>query len=130
MTKSKEFVSSLAIKTPGIHQVVQFLSGGNQQKVVIAKWLFRNLDILLIDEPTRGVDIKAKNEIYRLLVELKNKNKGILVASPEIPELLNICDRIVIVVLGEIVSEIKRQEDGFTEANILELMHMAHPNRP
>jgi ABC-type sugar transport system ATPase subunit len=125
--KSKEYVSELSIKTPSIHQAVQFLSGGNQQKVVVAKWLLRNLDILLVDEPTRGVDIRAKNEIYRLLIGLKDKKKGILVTSPEIPDLLNICDRILIVVLGRIVGEIKRHDDGFNEANILELMHMSSP---
>ncbi|MDR0720896.1 MAG: sugar ABC transporter ATP-binding protein [Treponema sp.] len=121
--KSKDYVSELSIKTPSINQEVRNLSGGNQQKIVIAKWLLCNLDILLIDEPTRGVDIRAKNDIYRLLLDLSRKNKGIIVTSPEIPELLNICDRILVVVHGKIACEVKKTENGFNEANILELMH-------
>jgi ABC-type sugar transport system ATPase subunit len=122
--KAKDFVSKLNIRTPGIQQEVQFLSGGNQQKIVIAKWLLRDLDILLIDEPTRGVDIKAKNEIYRLLIDQKKRDKGIIVSSPEIHELLNLCDRILIVVSGKILCEIKSGDEGFNEAHILELIHI------
>jgi ABC-type sugar transport system ATPase subunit len=117
------YVQDLDIKTPNLRQEVQFLSGGNQQKIVIAKWLLRNLRILLIDEPTRGVDIRAKNEIYRLIIEQKQKQKGIIVTSPEIHELVNLCDRIFVVVFGKITHEIKRGEAGFNEENILSLMH-------
>jgi ABC-type sugar transport system ATPase subunit len=117
------YVRELDIKTPNLRQEVQFLSGGNQQKIVIAKWLLRNLQILLIDEPTRGVDIQAKNEIYRLIIEQKQKQKGIIVTSPEIYELVNLCDRIFVVVFGKIICEIKRGEAGFNEENILSLMH-------
>jgi ribose transport system ATP-binding protein len=106
--RSKEYVKALEIKTPFLEQEVQYLSGGNQQKIVIAKWLLRGLDILLIDEPTRGVDVKAKSEIYKLLINQKKQGKGIIVSSPEIRELLNICDRILIVVSGSIVCEINR----------------------
>jgi ABC-type sugar transport system ATPase subunit len=115
---------SLEVKTPSLKQEVQHLSGGNQQKVVIAKWLLRNLDIILIDEPTRGVDIKTKTEIHRLLAGLKKEGKGMILFSPEIPELLGICDRILVVVSGRIVSEIRRGDPRFREADILELMHV------
>ncbi len=92
--------------------------------MVIAKWLLRNLDIILIDEPTRGVDIKTKTEIHRLLAGLKKEGKGMIVFSPEIPELLGICDRILVVVSGRIVNEIRRGDPRFREADILELMHV------
>ncbi|MBF0531271.1 MAG: ATP-binding cassette domain-containing protein, partial [Deltaproteobacteria bacterium] len=107
-------------------QEVINLSGGNQQKVVLAKWLLRNLNFILIDEPTRGVDVKAKTEIHRLLVRLRQEGKGILVSSPEIPELLRICDPILIVASGRIVDEIQRGMAHFNEANILEAMHVDH----
>jgi ABC-type sugar transport system ATPase subunit len=123
-SRAASLAKSLDVKTPSLKQEVQYLSGGNQQKVVIAKWLLRNLDIILIDEPTRGVDVKAKTEIHRLLVELKKQGKGMIVFSPEIPELLGICDRILVVVSGRIVNEIKRGGPGFREADILELMHV------
>jgi ABC-type sugar transport system ATPase subunit len=121
--KAREYVSELNIKTPGIRQEVQYLSGGNQQKTVIAKCLQRDLDILMIDEPTRGVDIKAKNEIYRLLLEQREAKRGILITSPEIHELINLCDRILVVVMGHITYEILNTDKGFNEANVLELIH-------
>jgi ribose transport system ATP-binding protein len=124
--KSKEFVEAMSIKTPSIDQKVMNLSGGNQQKIVIAKWLLRDLDVIIIDEPTRGVDVKAKTEIYKLLLKQKNQGKGILVSSPEIRELLTICDRILIVVLGKIVCEIKRSSKKFNEPEILEIIHASN----
>jgi ABC-type sugar transport system ATPase subunit len=120
---SLEYIKALNIKTTGPNQAVQFLSGGNQQKVVVAKWLLQNADVILIDEPTRGVDIKAKNDIYNLLIEQKKANKGILVFSPEVRELLNICDRIMIMSNGKIVGEITRSDLKFTEKGLLEAMH-------
>jgi len=120
---SVDFIKSMNIKTTGSNQAVQFLSGGNQQKVVVAKWLLQNSDVILIDEPTRGVDIKAKNDIYNLLIEQKKSNKGVLVFSPEVRELLNICDRIMIMSGGKIVGEITRDELKFTEKGLLEAMH-------
>jgi ABC-type sugar transport system ATPase subunit len=115
---------ALEIKTPSLKQEVLFLSGGNQQKVVLAKWLLKGLDIILIDEPTRGVDVKAKSEIHKLLIELKNNGKGIVATSPEIPELLGICDRILVVASGEIVAEVRSESEDFNEAYILEAMHI------
>jgi ABC-type sugar transport system ATPase subunit len=125
---SRKYVRELNIKTPGIRQEVQYLSGGNQQKIVIAKCLQRDLDIFMIDEPTRGVDIKAKNEIYRLLLEQREAKRGILITSPEIHELINLCDRIIVVVMGHVTCEIRNTDEGFNEANVLELIHMTLPN--
>ena len=93
------------------------------QKVVIAKALASNPDILIFDEPTRGIDIKAKNEIYNLLLEEKEKGKSILVFSPEVRELLNICSRLLVVHNGTIVAEVKQSDNRFTEKGILEIMH-------
>ncbi|MHB8064862.1 MAG: sugar ABC transporter ATP-binding protein [Ruminiclostridium sp.] len=120
-----EFTEKLNIKTPTINQIAQNLSGGNQQKLVLAKWLLRNLNILLIDEPTRGVDVKAKSEIYKLLIKQKESGKGILVYSPETRELLNICDRILVAVNGQIIHEVKRTSGDFNEQHILEVIHSA-----
>ncbi|EHQ92210.1 sugar ABC transporter ATP-binding protein [Desulfosporosinus youngiae] len=122
---AQKYVKALSIKTPTIHQFVQNLSGGNQQKIVIAKWLLRDLDIILVDEPTRGVDVKAKNEIYKLLINEKNNGKSLLVASPEIRELLSICDKILIVINGSIVSEVRRNTREFNEEDILNIIHSA-----
>ncbi len=121
-----KYVKALSIKTPSINQFVQNLSGGNQQKIVIAKWLLRNLDIILVDEPTRGVDVKAKNEIYKLLINEKNNGKSLMVASPEIRELLSICDRILIINSGRIVSEVHRNAKEFKEEDILNIIHSSH----
>jgi len=120
---SKDYITKLQVKTTGPSQQVQFLSGGNQQKVVIAKWLLRDSDVILIDEPTRGIDIKAKNEIYNLLLQEKSKNKGIVIYSPETRELLNVCNRIIVIDRGRIVAEISRTDPDFTEKGILEIMH-------
>lgn len=120
---ANEYISMLQVKTTGAAQQVQFLSGGNQQKVVIAKWLLQDSQVILIDEPTRGIDIKAKNEIYNLLIEEKAKNKGIVVYSPETRELLNVCNRILVVHRGKIIAEVPRSDENFTEKGILEIMH-------
>lgn len=120
---ANEYISMLQVKTTGAAQQVQFLSGGNQQKVVIAKWLLQDSQVILIDEPTRGIDIKAKNEIYNLLMEEKAKNKGIVVYSPETRELLNVCNRILVVHRGKIIAEVSRSDENFTEKGILEIMH-------
>lgn len=120
---AKNYITKLDIKSRSYNQEVLYLSGGNQQKVVIAKLLLRGLDIILFDEPTRGVDVNAKNEIHKLLAELKREGKSIIISSPEIPELLSICDRIFIVSMGEIIKKIDYSSTSFNEANILEEMH-------
>ncbi len=99
---ANEYVQTLKTKTPGIRQQVKNLSGGNQQKVIIAKWLVRDCDILIFDEPTRGIDIGAKNEIYKLLSELADAGKSIIMISSELPEVLRMSNRVAVMCEGEI----------------------------
>ncbi len=98
------------------------LSGGNQQKVMIGKWIKRDLPILIFEEPTRGVDVKSKAEIHRLLLTFKKEGKGILVISSELPELISICDRILIMQHGSIINECPYNE--CTEEHILKCLHV------
>jgi len=100
-------VEALSIKTPSLVQKVKFLSGGNQQKVVIAKWLVKNCDVLFFDEPTRGIDVGAKQEIYQLLNELASLGKAIVMISSELPEILRMSDRIVVMCEGRITGELE-----------------------
>ena len=123
--RASGLAQSLSIRTPSLSQEVLNLSGGNQQKVVLAKWLLRNLDVIIVDEPTRGVDVGAKDEIYKILLGLKDEGKAMIVYSPEIPELLAVCDRIIVVDAGRLVGEISRDSEQFNEPDILELMHAA-----
>ncbi|MDY3251049.1 MAG: sugar ABC transporter ATP-binding protein [Candidatus Choladocola sp.] len=114
-----EYVESLATKTPSVDQLVVNLSGGNQQKVVIAKWLTRNCDILIFDEPTRGIDVGAKNEIYKLMNKLASEGKAIIMISSEMTEILRMSDRIIIMCEGKITGEIDIAEA--TQENIMNL---------
>ncbi|MCP4259823.1 MAG: sugar ABC transporter ATP-binding protein [Planctomycetes bacterium] len=102
---AKDYVEHLRIKTPSIHQIVENLSGGNQQKVVIAKWLATNPKILLLDEPTRGIDVNTKNEIYRLISELTQAGLTIIMVSSELPEIMAIADRIIVLSEGKQTAE-------------------------
>jgi ribose transport system ATP-binding protein len=102
---AKDYVERLRIKTSSIHQIVENLSGGNQQKVVIAKWLATNPQILLLDEPTRGIDVNAKNEIYRLISELTQAGLAIVMVSSELPEIMAIADRIIVLSEGKQTAE-------------------------
>ena len=120
---SDQYIEKLSVKTTGGSQLIQFLSGGNQQKVVVAKWMLRDMKVLLIDEPTRGVDVKAKNEIYDLLIEQKRQGKAVMVSSPEERELLNISDRILVVSHGRIRKEIRKGDPEFSEAGLMEAVH-------
>ena len=104
------YVKSLAIKTPGIGQRVKNLSGGNQQKVVIAKWLTADTDILIFDEPTRGIDVGAKSEIYKLLNELAREGKSIIMISSELPEILRMSHRVIVMCEGRITGELSAAE--------------------
>jgi ribose transport system ATP-binding protein len=101
--------------------VVRFLSGGNQQKVVVAKWLFAETSVLIFDEPTRGIDVGAKYEIYNLIWDLAERGKGLIVVSSDLPELLGICHRIMVFSRGAIVGELPRDE--FSEKAVLELAY-------
>ncbi len=101
-----EYVERLKIKTPSMDQLIRNLSGGNQQKVVLAKWLIRNSDILIFDEPTRGIDVGAKSEIYTLMNELAASGKSIIMISSELPEILRMSDRVVVMCEGRITGEL------------------------
>ena len=107
---SKELVRTLRIKTPSVAQTVKNLSGGNQQKVVIAKWLVKDCDILIFDEPTRGIDVGAKEEIYRLLNELADGGKSIIMISSELPEILRMSHRIVVMSEGRVTGSLDADE--------------------
>jgi ribose transport system ATP-binding protein len=107
---SKEYVDTLRIKTPSVAQTVKNLSGGNQQKVVIAKWLVKDCDILIFDEPTRGIDVGAKEEIYRLLNDLARGGKSIIMISSELPEVLRMSHRIVVMSEGRVTGELEASE--------------------
>ncbi len=107
---SKDYVQKLHVVTPNIETEVQYLSGGNQQKVVIAKWLFQESEILFLDEPTRGIDVGAKAEIYRLINQLVQAGKTVIMISSEMPELLGMCDRILIMHEGRQKGELSADE--------------------
>ncbi len=115
----KAYTQTLRIRTPSVHQRLNKLSGGNQQKVVIAKWLVRNSDILIFDEPTRGIDVGAKEEIYNLLEDLSRQGKTIIVISSELPEVLRICNRIAVMAHGHITGVLDNADA--TQENIMEL---------
>ena len=107
---AEEYRQSLGIRTPGVQQKVVNLSGGNQQKVVLAKWLFTDPQVLILDEPTRGIDVGAKFEIYSIMNSLADDGRGIVMISSEMPELLGMCDRIYVMNEGRIVGELSRAE--------------------
>jgi ribose transport system ATP-binding protein len=121
-------VEDLGIKTPSVNQWARNLSGGNQQKLVIAKWLFRNSEILIFDEPTRGIDVGAKYEIYMLLWHLAAAGKGIIVVSSDLPELLGICHRILVFSSGQVTGEVPRAE--FSQEKILALAYQGYIQHP
>ena len=116
--ETERLIKELATKTPSADQLVMNLSGGNQQKVVIAKWLIRNSDILIFDEPTRGIDVGAKNEIYKLMNKLASEGKSIIMISSEMTEILRMSDRIVVMCEGKKTGEIRIEEA--TQENIMD----------
>ena len=107
---SEQYVEALATKTPDVDQLVVNLSGGNQQKVVIAKWLTRDCEILIFDEPTRGIDVGAKNEIYKLMNKLVAEGKSIIMISSEMTEILRMSDRVVVMCEGKKTGELDISE--------------------
>jgi ribose transport system ATP-binding protein len=117
---ASHFIKLLAIRTPSAAQPVRLLSGGNQQKIVIAKWLERDCDVLFFDEPTRGIDVGAKSEIYKLLRALAGQGKAIVMISSELPEILRMSDRIVVMCEGRITGELSG-----SEATQERIMHLA-----
>jgi ribose transport system ATP-binding protein len=114
---AQTWVHRLAIRCSSIEHAARNLSGGNQQKVVLARWLYRNCQVLICDEPTRGIDVGAKAEIYRLLDQLAHEGKGVLVVSSDLKELLALCDRIAVISAGRLVDTFDRGK--WTEDQIM-----------
>ena len=109
-----------------MEQLLKNLSGGNQQKVIIARWLMKNADIFIFDEPTRGIDVGAKSEIYTLMEELVNQGKSIIMISSELPEVLRMSDRILVMCEGRKTGELDISEA--TQENIMQLATMREEN--
>lgn len=109
---AKEQKEKLCIRSAGIEQNTGQLSGGNQQKVLLSKWIFAEPEILILDEPTRGIDVNAKYEIYTIMNQLVTEGKSVLMISSELPELLGMCDRIYVMNEGKIIAELKKEEAG------------------
>ena len=125
-TQSEDFNKKLRTKTPSMEQLLKNLSGGNQQKVIIARWLMKNVDIFIFDEPTRGIDVGAKSEIYALMDELVKQGKSIIMISSELPEVLRMSDRILVMCEGRKTGELDISEA--TQENIMQLATMREEN--
>jgi putative multiple sugar transport system ATP-binding protein len=104
------FRRTMNIKVPAVTTATGTLSGGNQQKVVLSKWIFTDPDVLILDEPTRGIDVGAKYEIYSIINRLADEGKAVLVISSELPELIGLCDRVYTLAAGRITGELSRDE--------------------
>ncbi|WP_431910354.1 multiple monosaccharide ABC transporter ATP-binding protein [Nonomuraea jabiensis] len=117
---AEQFHKSMNIKAPSVNSIVGKLSGGNQQKVVLSKWILTEPDVLILDEPTRGIDVGAKYEIYTIINRLADQGKAVLVISSELPELLGLCDRVYTLSEGRITGEVPRQEA--TQEHLMYLM--------
>ncbi|MHC1724332.1 MAG: sugar ABC transporter ATP-binding protein [Aminipila sp.] len=105
-----DYFHKMNVKTPTLETTIQSLSGGNQQKVLLAKWMLRNPDILILDEPTRGIDVGAKFEIYKLMTEMAKNGKGVIMVSSELPELIGMCDRIYVMCQGRVEGELTKEQ--------------------
>jgi methyl-galactoside transport system ATP-binding protein len=112
-------IDSMRVKTPSQKTLISSLSGGNQQKVIIGRWLLTEPEILMLDEPTRGIDVGAKYEIYQLMIDLAKKDKGILMISSEMPELLGVTDRILVMSNGRVAGIVETKNT--TQEEILRL---------
>jgi ABC-type sugar transport system ATPase subunit len=115
----RKIIKDVEVRFPSLNSEVRYLSGGNQQKVVIAKWLAARSEVLILDEPTRGVDVGAREEIYKLMHKFKKEGKAILMISSDLPEILTQSDRILVMAKGRIAGEIPRREA--TEQRVLSL---------
>ena len=114
-------IGAMRIKTPHKYTKIRTLSGGNQQKVILGRWLLTEPDVLLLDEPTRGIDVGAKYEIYQLILELAGKGKSVIMVSSEMPELLGVCDRILVMSGGRLAGEVVPGGDGDAQEQIMSL---------
>lgn len=120
----RSYIDSMSIKTPSEYQKAKYLSGGNQQKVVLAKWLNCDSEILILDEPTRGIDVNAKREIYQMIVDLVNRGKSIILISSDLSEIIGLCNRVYVMYEGEVFGMLEKQD--FSQENI---MHYAAGGR-
>ena len=118
---SEKYIKDLAVATTSGEKLVKELSGGNQQKVVLGKWLATESKFLIFDEPTRGIDVGAKYEIYSIMDRLAKEGAAIMMISSDLPELLGISDRVYVMKDGELAGEITREEAEFTQEAILEV---------
>ncbi len=109
---TREYIKTLRVKTPSEMTRIGTLSGGNQQKVIFARWLLTKPTVLMLDEPTRGIDVLAKYEIYELILKLANEGRGVILVSSEMPELIGLCDRIIVMSRGRLAGEVGRGADG------------------
>ena len=121
MKKSTDWcIKAMNVKTPNQETKIRSLSGGNQQKVILGRWLLTDPTVLLLDEPTRGIDVGAKYEIYQLIIDLAARGKTVIMVSSEMPELLGVCDRILVMsggrLAGEVDAKTATQEDIMTLA--------------
>jgi putative multiple sugar transport system ATP-binding protein len=122
-TVAEQYRKSLRTKAPTVEEGVAKLSGGNQQKVVLAKWMFTDPDLLILDEPTRGIDVGAKYEIYGIIQQLANQGQGVIVISSELPELLGLSDRIYTIFEGSITGVLDKDEAS--QESLMKLMTSA-----
>jgi ribose transport system ATP-binding protein len=127
-SRTAGLVEDLSIKTPSVNQLVRNLSGGNQQKLVIAKWLFRQAEVLIFDEPTRGIDVGARFDIYMLLWRLAAQGKGIIIVSSDLPEIMGVCHRILVFSHGRMTGEVLRPD--FSQERILSLAYQEYLRSP
>jgi len=116
---AEENISDLKIKTPTADEVVGQLSGGNQQKVVIGKWINTNADIYIFDEPTRGIDVGAKVEVYNIMNRLVKAGKCVIMISSELPEIIGMSDRVIVMREGKIMGELSRKTDDLNQEIIM-----------
>ena len=117
-------IDSMRVKTPSQKTSIGSLSGGNQQKVIIGRWLLTQPEILMLDEPTRGIDVGAKFEIYQLMLELAKKDKGIIMISSEMPELLGITDRILVMSNGRVAGIVETEKTDQQEIMRLAALYL------
>jgi ribose transport system ATP-binding protein len=115
----RDYVAKLNVKTPSLAQKVSNLSGGNQQKIVLAKWLMSDARVLILDEPTRGIDVGAKVEVYNIINDIVKHGKSVIMISSEMTELMGMCDRIVVMCRGKVTGELDRKE--FSQASLMYL---------
>jgi len=116
---AESFIQKLSIKSPSRHQIIQNLSGGNQQKAILARWLGDKLTVLIMDEPTRGIDVGTKNEFYNLMYQMAESGISIICISSDLPEVMGTCDRLAVMREGKIVKILQREE--FDKEKIMNL---------